>query len=178
MDSTRYDVHFIWLHCIVWHSNNVSIRLACCCILFYYVYMCVHVRLVPRSQHTQFKTYLSICEWCVCDLIGRKRKKMSITNFPFHLFASFTLLISFCLYTNKHIDARTNSRTMRIWCVFEIHWSFWMFFFSPCVEYLYIFRSMFLLLFPLIFQCAFFPFCSTLEVYSFSLTTKSNTKHT
>lgn len=155
------------------------------CLLLYSILLCVYV--CPCTVGSSFTTHSiqNIFEYlwvvCVCDSIGRKRKKMSITNFPFHLFASFTLftlLISFCLYTNKHIDARTNSRTMRIWVVFEIHWSFWMFFFSSCVEYLYIFRSMFFLLFPLIFQCAFFPFCSTLEVYSFSLTTKSNTKHT
>lgn len=79
-------------------------------ILCYYV---VHVCSVRFLNHN-IPIYRNIDSeymcMCACWFDRREKKELSITNFPFHSFASFTLLISFTLCTNKHIDGRMDRR--------------------------------------------------------------------
>lgn len=172
---------FVLFDYIVWHSNNVPIRRAYCCVELYCIMVscaCVCVYGWSRSQHTLHSWHIrALCMHVWVWFDRRESKKTSITNFPFHSFASFTLLISFILWTNKHIDGRTDRRTscwaMWMWCIFKIHWSFGWF-----PQHLIVCR----VFFPFFF-CSFcennaFHSASLSKVYSFSLTTKSNTKHT
>lgn len=97
---------FVLFDYMEWHSNNVPIRC---------VYCCVELYLSPAHNTLNIRNIFEsiyVCVRVVCVIRwAREPKKMSITNFPFHSFGSFTLLISFILCTNKHIDGRTDGRT-------------------------------------------------------------------
>lgn len=150
MDSSSVRRTFILFDYIVWHSNNVPIRCACCCVELYCIMvLCAHVYTTPRPQHTRHSKHIRVyvrcaCMYvsgeCVCGSIGERRKKLSNTNFPFHSFASFTLLISFSLCTNEHIDARTDRRTVEQYeygvhskFIGHLDGFFFLFFSSSCV---------------------------------------------
>lgn len=127
---------FVLFDYTVWHSNNVPIRRAYCCVELYYIMVsCACVCSVSMFHNSTlcirniFQCSMCVCVSGLCDSIGEKAKKCLLLIFHF-----IRLLRSLCWFrlscaqinilTDERADRQPSSWAMWIWCVFKIHWSF------------------------------------------------------